>query len=103
MNIIESDPFSIGSYVNNEREFTNHNYQLHIGDCLYLFSDGYVDQFGGPRGKKFMRKQFRQLLLDIAHLPMPEQKWRLSDTLDIWQGHQEQVDDILVIGIRITD
>ncbi|MFZ4785108.1 MAG: SpoIIE family protein phosphatase, partial [Flavobacteriales bacterium] len=103
MNIIESDPFSIGSYVNNEREFTNHNYQLHTGDCLYLFSDGYVDQFGGPRGKKFMRKQFRQLLLDIAHLPMPEQKWRLSDTLDIWQGHQEQVDDILVIGIRITD
>lgn len=103
MNIIESDPFSIGSYVNNEREFTNHNYQLQTGDCLYLFSDGYVDQFGGPRGKKFMRKQFRQLLLDIAHLPMPEQKWRLSDTLDIWQGHQEQVDDILVIGIRITD
>lgn len=103
MNIIESDPFSIGSYVNNEREFTNHNYQLQSGDCLYLFSDGYVDQFGGPRGKKFMRKQFRQLLLDIAHLPMPEQKWRLSDTLDIWQGHQEQVDDILVIGIRITD
>jgi serine phosphatase RsbU (regulator of sigma subunit)/HAMP domain-containing protein len=103
MNIIESDPFSIGSYVNNEREFTNHNYQLQTGDCLYLFSDGYVDQFGGPRGKKFMRKQFRQLLLDIAHLPMPEQKWRLSDTLDIWQGHQEQVDDILVIGIRITE
>lgn len=103
MSIIESDPFSIGSYVNNEREFTNHNYQLQTGDCLYLFSDGYVDQFGGPRGKKFMRKQFRQLLLDIAHLPMPEQKWRLSDTLDIWQGHQEQVDDILVIGIRITE
>jgi serine phosphatase RsbU (regulator of sigma subunit)/HAMP domain-containing protein len=103
MIIIDSDPFSIGSYVNNEREFTNHNFQLETGDCLYLFSDGYVDQFGGPKGKKFMRKQFRQLLLDIAHLPMPEQKWRLTDTLDRWQGQQEQVDDILVIGIKIEE
>lgn len=73
---IESDPFSIGSYINNEREFTNHTFNLEQGDCLYVFSDGYVDQFGGPKGKKFMRKQFRQLLLDISHLPMIEQKWR---------------------------
>lgn len=98
---IESDPFSIGSYINNEREFTNHTFNLENGDCLYVFSDGYVDQFGGPKGKKFMRKQFRQLLLDISHLPMIEQKWRLMETLDKWQGQQEQVDDILVLGIRI--
>ncbi|MEZ4801024.1 MAG: SpoIIE family protein phosphatase [Flavobacteriales bacterium] len=98
---IESDPFSIGSYINNEREFTNHTFNLEQGDCLYVFSDGYVDQFGGPKGKKFMRKQFRQLLLDISHLPMIEQKWRLMETLDKWQGQQEQVDDILVLGIRI--
>ncbi len=100
---IESDPFSIGSYINNEREFTNHNVNLRDGDCLYIFSDGYADQFGGPKGKKFMRKRFRELLLEISHLPMPEQKWRLMDTLDRWQGNQEQVDDILVIGIRIQD
>ena len=98
---IDSDPFSIGSYVNNEREFTNHVFNLQKDDCLYVFSDGYVDQFGGPKGKKFMRKQFRQLLIEIAHLPMPEQKWRLMDTLERWQGQQEQVDDILVLGIRI--
>lgn len=98
---IESDPFSIGSYVHNEREFTNHSVPLKDNDCLYIFSDGYADQFGGPKGKKFMRKHFRQLLQDISHLPMPEQKWRLMDTLDRWQGNQEQVDDILVVGIRI--
>jgi serine phosphatase RsbU (regulator of sigma subunit)/HAMP domain-containing protein len=100
---VESDPFSIGSYINNEREFTNHNVNLKEGDCLYIFSDGYADQFGGPKGKKFMRKRFRELLLEISHLPMPEQKWRLMDTLDRWQGNQEQVDDILVIGIRIEN
>lgn len=98
---IESDPFSIGSYDYNEKEFTNHTVQLQHDDCLYVFSDGYADQFGGPRGKKFMRKHFRKLLQDISHLPMPEQKWRLMDTLDRWQGNQEQVDDILVIGIRV--
>jgi serine phosphatase RsbU (regulator of sigma subunit)/HAMP domain-containing protein len=100
---VESDPFSIGSYINNEREFTNHNVNLKEGDCLYIFSDGYADQFGGPKGKKFMRKRFRELLLEISHLPMPEQKWRLMDTLDRWQGNQDQVDDILVIGIRIEN
>lgn len=98
---IESDPFSIGSYDYNEKEFTNHTVQLQHDDCLYVFSDGYADQFGGPKGKKFMRKHFRKLLQDISHLPMPEQKWRLMDTLDRWQGNQEQVDDILVIGIRV--
>lgn len=98
---IESDPFSIGSYINNEKEFTNHLFQLQSDDCIYIFSDGYVDQFGGPKGKKFMRKNFRQLLLEVAHLPMPEQKWRLAETLDKWQGNEEQVDDILVIGLRV--
>lgn len=98
---IESDPFSIGSYVNGEKEYTNHTFQLEEGDCLYLFSDGYADQFGGPRNKKFMRKQFRMTLLNIHRSPMHEQKWRLAETLDHWQGSNEQVDDILVIGVRI--
>lgn len=98
---MSSDPFSIGTYVNNEREFTNHKMQLEKGDCLYLFSDGYADQFGGPRGKKFMRKQFRMMLLEHYRLPMAEQKWRIAETLDRWRGEQEQIDDILVMGIRV--
>jgi serine phosphatase RsbU (regulator of sigma subunit) len=98
---ISSDPFSIGTYVKNEREFTNHKLQLQKGDCIYLFSDGYADQFGGPRGKKFMRKQFRTMLLSIYHLSMEEQKLRIGEILEQWRGDQEQIDDILVIGIRV--
>lgn len=98
---IDSDPFSIGTYVNNEKEFTNHIVQLEMGDCLYLFSDGYADQFGGPKGKKFMRKQFRTMLLQHNQLPMAEQKWRIAETLDRWRGEQDQIDDILVMGIRV--
>jgi len=98
---IDSDPFSIGTYVNNEKEFTNHVVQLQKDDCLYLFSDGYADQFGGPKGKKFMRKQFRAMLLQHHQLAMAEQKWRIAETLDRWRGEQEQIDDILVMGIRV--
>jgi len=101
MTKVASDPHSIGSFVHGEREFSNQVLQLQKGDCLYLFSDGYSDQFGGPSGKKFMRRQFRTTIMNIQHLPMAEQKWRLSETLDRWQGDLEQVDDILVMGIRI--
>jgi len=98
---IESDPFSIGSYHPKDKPFTCHTFQLQPGDCLYLFSDGYADQFGGPKNKKFMRKQFRLTLLQIHHESMADQKWRLGETLDRWKGAQEQVDDILVLGVRI--
>lgn len=98
---IESDPFSIGAYVNGEREYTNHSFQLEKGDCIYLFSDGFADQFGGPRGKKFMRRQFRDTLMKIHGLGMQEQKWQLKEILSDWMGETEQVDDILVLGVRI--
>jgi len=98
---LDSDPISIGSYYEDSRSFTHHSFQLMEGDSLYVFSDGYVDQFGGPKNKKFMRKQFRNTLLQIQHEPMAEQKWRLTETLDRWKGTQEQVDDILVIGVRV--
>ena len=98
---MSSDPFSIGTYTNGEREFTNHSMTVQKGDCIYLFSDGYVDQFGGPKGKKFMRKQFRSMLIQYCDLPMAEQKWRIAETMDKWQGNSEQIDDILVMGIRV--
>jgi serine phosphatase RsbU (regulator of sigma subunit)/HAMP domain-containing protein len=99
--VLESDPFSIGTYVNGEREFTNHTFKLRDNDCIYLFSDGFADQFGGPRGKKFMRKQFREMLVKFNKLPMAEQKWRIAETLDQWKGDTEQIDDVLVIGVRV--
>jgi len=98
---LSGDGFSIGSYVNGEREFTGKKSELKSGDCIYAFSDGYADQFGGPAGKKFMRKQFRQLLLEINALPMSEQLARVQQRFDEWRGEQEQVDDVLVIGVRV--
>jgi serine phosphatase RsbU (regulator of sigma subunit) len=81
--------------------FNTHNLQLQKGDILYLFTDGYADQFGGPKGKKFKYKQLQELLLANADRPMEEQKRKLEGALDGWKGNLEQVDDILVIGIRI--
>ncbi|HOY73264.1 MAG TPA: SpoIIE family protein phosphatase, partial [Tenuifilaceae bacterium] len=66
----------------------------------YLFTDGYVDQFGGPEGKKFKFRRFRRLLLNIYRLPLETQQKILEESITEWMGGQEQVDDILVIGIR---
>ncbi len=98
---LSADGFSIGSYVNGEREFTAKKTEIQSGDCIYAFSDGYADQFGGPAGKKFMRKQFRQLLLEINSLAIHEQLATIERRFDDWRGDHEQVDDVLVIGIRI--
>jgi serine phosphatase RsbU (regulator of sigma subunit) len=98
---LDGDAFSIGSYVNGEREFSAKNFTLQPGDCIYIFSDGYADQFGGPAGKKFMRKQFRLLLNEIHTLSMDDQRSQLEARFDAWRGNGEQVDDVLVIGIRV--
>jgi serine phosphatase RsbU (regulator of sigma subunit)/HAMP domain-containing protein len=98
---LEGDAFSIGSYVNGEREFTHKNFTLQSGDSIYVFSDGYADQFGGPQGKKFMRKQFRQMLVEIASLDMAIQREEITRRFDQWKGEGEQLDDVLVIGVRV--
>jgi ligand-binding sensor domain-containing protein/serine phosphatase RsbU (regulator of sigma subunit) len=82
-------------------DFTNHEIQLYSGDILYLMSDGYQDQFGGNKGKKFMSKNLKQLVVDNAHLSMDEQKNVLENTLDNWIGIGEQIDDISFFGIKI--
>ena len=81
--------------------FNTYNLNLQKGDTMYLFTDGYADQFGGPKGKKFKYKLLHQLLLANAAKPMEEQKKVLESTLGEWQGNLEQVDDILIIGIRV--
>jgi PAS domain S-box-containing protein len=81
--------------------FTDQELKLEKGDVVYLFSDGFPDQFGGEKGKKFLYKRFKELLVSIAEKPMEEQKQILQDTLSVWKGDLPQVDDILVMGVRV--
>jgi len=100
---IKGNKFSVGIYLEKEaKSFTNNKLKIRKGDVIYIFSDGYADQFGGPRGKKFMQNQFRTLLFDIHRKPMPEQKRILDQTIEHWRGMEDQVDDILVMGLRVN-
>jgi serine phosphatase RsbU (regulator of sigma subunit) len=81
--------------------FTNHEFEIQKGDCLYLMSDGYEDQFGGPRGKKFMSKRLKELLVTNYELSMQKQKEILENTLVDWIGKFEQLDDVTLMGIRV--
>jgi serine phosphatase RsbU (regulator of sigma subunit)/HAMP domain-containing protein len=96
-----ANKFPIGSYVGEKTNFDNHTIQLQKGDQIFIFSDGYADQFGGPSGKKFMVGNFRKLLTQIAGFESSHQKEKLDETLLNWQGGQEQVDDVLVIGVKV--
>ena len=97
---IKPDKQPIGKY-DDAKPFTKHELDLEKGDVLYTFSDGYADQFGGPKGKKFMYKPFRELLLSIHQKPMDEQHDILMKAFEDWRGSMEQVDDVCVIGVRI--
>ena len=97
---IKADKQPIGAY-DKRTPYTNHEIQLYKNDIIYIFSDGYVDQFGGPRGKKFMFKNFRQILLDSKDKPMLEQKVALYDAFTSWRGDGEQIDDICMIGFKV--
>ena len=83
------------------KNFTNHELKLKKGDTFYLFSDGYTDQFGGPDDERFMTARFQQLLLKINHLPMKKQHNILEKTFEEWKGNGKQIDDILVMGVRV--
>jgi hypothetical protein len=99
---IKGNKFPVGIHMGTTLQpFTKQSVTLHIGDAVYLFSDGFADQFGGPHGKKLKYTQFKKLILESLFLSMEEQKIYLEQKLNEWQGQLEQVDDILVIGIRI--
>lgn len=98
----KADKFPVGAFVGGETKmFTNHEISVRKGDVLYLFSDGYADQFGGPHGKKFKYKQFQKILIDNYSQPMKIQKNMLEQAFAGWIGNLAQVDDVLLIGIRI--
>ena len=95
------DKMPVGKHIGEEKPFTRKIIPLEKGDCIYTFSDGYVDQFGGTKGKKFKSKQLKELILANCHKPMKMQNEILNKTIEQWKGNSDQVDDILVIGIRI--
>lgn len=98
----KGDRFPIGAFVEQKAQvFTNNVIDIKEGDMIYLFSDGYADQFGGPENKKFFTRRFEELLLSIHSRSLEEQKELLKTTLYDWMGSNSQVDDILVIGIKI--
>lgn len=91
---------SIGFKDEPNKVFEKTTLQMQKNDCIYMFSDGYPDQFGGPKNKKFKTKTMKEMLLSSAHLSMPEQKAIIDSKLNIWMEGYDQVDDILVMGIK---
>ena len=101
INEIKADRMPLGYYEEEDRSFVNHEILLNRGDMFYIFSDGFIDQKGGKNNKKFMSKYFKNLLLKIHDQPMPFQKEILETTIADWMGDNFQMDDILVIGVRV--
>ncbi|MDF2437484.1 MAG: Response regulator containing a CheY-like receiver domain and a domain protein [Bacteroidota bacterium] len=98
---IKADKQSIGGLeMEDNYIFNNHNFPIQKGDTFYLFTDGYVDQFGGEREKKYSTKRFKETLASIQQLTMTEQKVKLDNEIETWKSGIEQIDDILVIGLR---
>jgi serine phosphatase RsbU (regulator of sigma subunit) len=97
---IKPDKQPIGKYAETS-PFHNHVIHLEPGDTFYVFTDGYADQFGGPRGKKYKYKPFKNLILGLQEKKMDAQHHELDWQFEKWRGELEQVDDVCIIGVRI--
>ncbi len=99
---IKADNIAIGSYTEGQvQNYSNHIVPLHKGDTIYIFSDGYADQFGGPDGKKFKLAQFKTMLMNLNGVSMEQQQIALERSIEEWRGVLQQVDDMLIIGVRV--
>lgn len=98
---LSCDKFPVGKHDRDTTPFTHRFSDLQEGDIIYTITDGFPDQFGGPKGKKFMYKKLKELLISISDLPMEDQKEKLQQELYDWKGSMEQVDDVTIIGIRV--
>lgn len=92
---------SIGGDPKTEKRFENVGFQLHQGDIIYMFSDGYPDQFGGPRGKKFKMDRVKNMLAEVCGKPMEVQSEHVTKTFNEWRGKLQQVDDVLFMGVKV--
>ena len=98
----KGDRFPAGTFIGEQvNRFTNHEIEVKSGDMLYVFSDGFADQFGGPNGKKFMIRRFKKLLAEIHQKSLHEQHDQLTLAYKNWKGNLEQVDDIVIMGVKI--
>lgn len=97
---VEGDFMPVGIAPEEEKPFTNRQIDLSAGDRLYLFTDGFADQFGGPDGKKFKYKPFRELILTHSSLEFKEQQQKINDVFHSWKGNLNQLDDVLVVGCQ---
>ncbi|HXU25689.1 MAG TPA: SpoIIE family protein phosphatase [Bacteroidia bacterium] len=97
-----ADKMPVGKHDRDNVPFTAHSIQLQAGDVVYTLTDGFPDQFGGPKGKKFKYKSLQELLLSICNSSMDTQKEKLVSTFTNWKGNLEQVDDVLLIGVRVS-
>jgi PAS domain S-box-containing protein len=99
--VLKGDKMPIGVYTENDKDFAKFTHKINEGDILYLATDGYADQFGGPTDKKFLVKNFREMLASVCELPMEKQHEIVSDIFEGWKGNIEQTDDVTVIGIKL--
>lgn len=95
------DKFPVGKHDKDSIPFTKRQQELLPGDIIYTITDGFPDQFGGPKGKKFLYKKLKEFLVSISNLPMDKQKASLSEAFEEWKGNMEQVDDVTLIGIKV--
>jgi tetratricopeptide (TPR) repeat protein len=98
---VDGDRMPIGLHIHDEEPFKNHIIKLEKGDKLYMFSDGFTDQFGGKQGRKLMSKNFKKLILDTSSKTISEQKETLEKFFEQWKGNYRQIDDVLVMGLEI--
>jgi len=98
---LKPDKMPVGKHDKDKESFTQHSFETMKGDLIYTLTDGFPDQFGGPKGKKFLYKTLKELLISISHLSMNEQREAIHTTFANWKGDLEQVDDVLIIGIRV--
>lgn len=97
---IKGDRMSVGYHEDKDRKFLMQEIEMKKGDIIYLFSDGYSDQFGGEDSMRFLKKNFKILLKNIHKLNIDEQKKNLEFTYLDWKGENQQIDDILIMGVR---
>lgn len=99
---IKADKFPVGAFVDEQMQhFSSQVVSVNSGDHIYLFSDGYADQFGGPKGKKYKYATFKKKLTEVSLLDLNEQRSKMKNEFINWKGNLEQVDDVLLIGIKI--